>query len=73
MKVHPAVSNAIATSTSNPARAAREAIATNPDLADQPFGKLVSSFARGLPVGDAQPSTTEVSPPTSDSPLAPTT
>jgi hypothetical protein len=73
MKVHPAVSNAIANSTSNPARAAREAIATNADLADQPFGKLVSLFARGLPVGDAQSSTTEVNQPTSDSTLAPTT
>jgi hypothetical protein len=57
MRVHPAVSNAIANSTSNPAGAAREAIATNADLADQPFGKLVSLF------GDVQPSTSDVNPP----------
>jgi hypothetical protein len=31
-----------------PARAARDQIASNPDLAADPFGKLVSEFARGL-------------------------
>ena len=30
-----------------PAKAARELLDTRPDLASQPFGKLVEAFARG--------------------------
>jgi hypothetical protein len=65
MKIHPAVSHAIGNSKSNPAQAARQAIAAQPELADQPFGKLVSSFARGFqaPTDDVQPSAFEVSSP----------
>jgi hypothetical protein len=33
-----------------PAQAAQAAIAVQSDLADQPFGKLVSDFARGIPL-----------------------
>jgi hypothetical protein len=33
-----------------PAQAAQAAIAAQSDLADQPFGKLVSDFARGIPL-----------------------
>jgi len=53
MKIHPAASSAIAASATNrvpPAPAAREALSAQPDLAGLPFGKLVSAFARGLPL-----------------------
>ena len=40
-----------------PAKAARAALKDRPDLADQPFGRLVSLFARGepLPAAKTQP------------------
>ena len=53
MKIHPVVSSAIAapaTIKTPPAQAAREALATQPDLAALPFGKLVSAFSRDLPL-----------------------
>jgi len=34
----------------NPAHAARAALVERPDLANKPFGSLVSLFARGLPL-----------------------
>jgi hypothetical protein len=34
----------------NPAHAARTALVDRPDLADKPFGSLVSLFAKGLPL-----------------------
>lgn len=62
MKIHPAIPRAIAASTTNrvpPAQAAREVISAQPDLAGLPFGKLVSTFARGLPLPSAPTSTPE--------------
>jgi hypothetical protein len=62
MKIHPAISGAIAASTPNrvpPAQAAREALSTQPDLAGLPFGKRVSAFARGLPLPSAPTSAPE--------------
>jgi hypothetical protein len=52
MQIHPAVSAAVLNSTNKqpPAQAARAAVSGQPDLADQPFGKLVSDFARGIPL-----------------------
>ena len=35
------------TTTKSPAKAAREYLTANPDVAEQPFGKLVSQFAKG--------------------------
>jgi hypothetical protein len=34
----------------NPAHAARAALTDRPDLANKPFGSLVSLFAKGLPL-----------------------
>ena len=62
MKIHPAMLGAIAASPTNrvpPAQAAREALSAQPDLAGLPFGKLVSAFARGLPLPSAPTSTPE--------------
>jgi hypothetical protein len=61
MKIHPGLSSAVAASANRqpPAQAAREALAANPDLAGLPFGKLVSAFARGLPLPSAPTSTPE--------------
>jgi hypothetical protein len=62
MKIHPAASGAIATSATNrvpPAQAAREALSAQPDLAGLPFGKLVSAFARGLPLPSAPTSASQ--------------
>jgi hypothetical protein len=55
MNIHSTVSAAIANSTGKqpPAQAARAAIANQPDLANQPFGKLVSDFARKIPLPSA--------------------
>ncbi len=52
MQIHPAVSAAVLNSTNKqpPAQAARAAVSGQPDLADQPLGKLVSDFARGIPL-----------------------
>ena len=49
MKIHPAASQ-IASSAQNkqpPAQAARQILESRTDLSDQPFGKLVSQFAKG--------------------------
>jgi hypothetical protein len=48
MKTSPIAIPASATATTRltPAKQAREALATQPALPDQPFGKLVSEFAR---------------------------
>ena len=62
MKIHPAMLGAIAGSATNrvpPAQAARETLSAQPDLAGLPFGKLVSAFARGLPLPSAPTSTPE--------------
>jgi hypothetical protein len=50
MKLHPQVSAAIANQTTKtpPAQAARAALADDVGLGNQPFGKLVSAFARGV-------------------------
>jgi hypothetical protein len=50
MHVHSVASGAISNSTDKqpPAQAARAALKDQPDLAIQPFGKLVSEFARNL-------------------------
>ena len=37
-------------SNTSPAKAAREYRETHPDAAEQPFGKLVSMFAKGEPL-----------------------
>jgi len=52
MNIHSAVSGAIANAPRKqpPAQAARAAVTEQPDLANQPFGKLVSDFARGIPL-----------------------
>jgi hypothetical protein len=47
-----------AQSHTSPARAARELLDTRSDLADQPFGRLVSAFARGQTVPPQAPSET---------------
>ena len=48
MKTNPAAQHAATLQTKiPPAREAREAIESQPNLADQPFGKLVSQYARG--------------------------
>ena len=71
MKIYPAASAASAASAAvsstpkqPPAQAARDAIAPQPDLGNQPFGRLVSLFARGLPIptmfGDTAPQTPDV-------------
>ena len=62
MKINPAISGSIAASATNrvpPAQAAREALSAQPDLAGLPFGKLVSTFARGQPLPSAPTSTSE--------------
>jgi len=59
MKIHPGLSSAVAANRQPPAQAAREALAANPDLAGLPFGKLVSAFARGLPLPSVPTSTPE--------------
>jgi hypothetical protein len=43
-----------------PAQAARDLLQSRTDLADEPFGKLVSLFARGQPIPSApiNPNTT---------------
>ena len=54
--------------STNPAQSARAAVAGRPDLADKPFGSLVSLFAKGLPLppfensGDVPALVTESSP-----------
>jgi hypothetical protein len=55
MNIHPTASVVVAKSHSKqpPAQAAQAAIADQPDLANQPFGKLVSDFARGVPLPSA--------------------
>src|SRR5690348_4576231 len=66
MKIHPAASAAISGSTPKqpPAQVGRDAIASQPDLGNQPFGKLVSLVARGLPLptmfGETAPQTSDV-------------
>jgi hypothetical protein len=52
MSIHSVVSgfSTPANTKQNPTQAARAAIADRPDLANQPFGKLVSEFARGIPL-----------------------
>ena len=62
MKIHPSISGSIAAPATNrvpPAQAAREALSAQPHLAGLPFGKLVSAFARGLPLPSAPTSTSE--------------
>ena len=52
----------------SPAKAARDLLAARTDLATQPFGQLVSKFARGEQIAPATPATTAtVCPPTEDS------
>jgi hypothetical protein len=73
MKIYPEASAAVTSSTPKqpPAQAARDAIASRPDLDNQPFGKLVSLFARDLPLptmfGDA---TTQTPDSTSSPPIS---
>jgi hypothetical protein len=54
MSIHAAVPSAISNSTNAnkqpPAQAVRAAVTDQPELAVQPFGKLVSDFARGIPL-----------------------
>lgn len=62
MKIHPTISGSITAPATNrmpPAQAAREALSAQPDLAGLPFGKLVSAFARGLPLPSTPTSTSE--------------
>ena len=68
MHIHSIGSGVVGNSTDKqpPAQAARAAISGQPDLGDQPFGKLVSDFARGI----APPTVTTPDSPTS--PSAPT-
>jgi hypothetical protein len=58
MPVTPALPNAVSKRDPNqpPAQAARDLLQTRDDLSEQPFGKLVSLFARGQTV---PPSPTE--------------
>jgi hypothetical protein len=55
MNIHSTVSAAIANAPNKQpsAKAARAAIADQPELANQPFGKLVSDFAREIPLPSA--------------------
>lgn len=48
-----------------PAKAARELLATREDLAQQPFGRLVSKIARGQDIPEPPPAP-EVVPPVSE-------
>lgn len=61
--IHSAASAAVSAATSKqpPAQAARAAIAAQSDLSDQPFGKLVSALARGLPLTSVQTDSTTAS------------
>ncbi len=58
MKINPVSASALHRPAPHepPAKAARAALATRPDLADQPFGRLVSLFAQGEPLPSAAPS-----------------
>lgn len=64
MKVHPSLSAAVANQTTKlpPAQAARAALVDHPELGNQPFGKLVSAFARGMPLPPAPTSAPETVP-----------
>jgi len=65
MHIHSIGSGVIGNPTDkqSPAQAARAAISGQPDLADQPFGKLVSDFARGItPPTVSTPDSTETPP-----------
>ena len=57
MKINPVSASALHRPEPHepPAKAARAALATQPDLADQPFGRLVSLFAKGEPLPSAVP------------------
>jgi hypothetical protein len=46
MTISANVASAAAVQKNNPAQAARSQIASQPDLAESPFGKLVSEVAR---------------------------
>jgi hypothetical protein len=57
MKINPVSASALHRPTPHepPAKAARTALASRPDLADQPFGRLVSLFAKGEPLPSSAP------------------
>jgi hypothetical protein len=46
----PSAANHAQQNRQSPAQEARNLLTTRDDLADQPFGKLVSMFARGEPI-----------------------
>ena len=69
MKINPVSASALhrAAPHEPPAKAARAALESRPDLADQPFGRLVSLFARGEPL----PSVVPTEPTVPEAPVAP--
>jgi len=65
MKVNPTTTPAASHAHNSPAKAARELLQKRPDLANQPFGQIVSKLARGEEI--AAPAIA----PTDTPPLAP--
>jgi hypothetical protein len=66
--VTPALPNAVSKHDQNPppAQAARDLLQNRDDLAEQPFGKLVSLFARDLALPPAPTENASVEPKLSD-------
>ena len=56
MKINIAMTATLAHAHQSPAKAARELLANRPDLADKPFGQIVSKIARGEEIAEPPPS-----------------
>jgi hypothetical protein len=56
VKINSAMTATLAHAHQSPAKAARELLANRPDLADKPFGQIVSKIARGEEIVAPPPS-----------------
>jgi hypothetical protein len=63
MKINPAVNSTLSHAHHSPAKAARELLQSRPDLAEQPFGQLVSKLARGEEIAPAPTTPDTAEPP----------
>ena len=63
MKINPTTTPAIPHAHNSPAKAARELLKSRPDLANQPFGQIVSKLARGEEIAAPESTTTDTPPP----------